>query len=276
VNAIYIVAQKEFRDGLRNRWVLAISLVFALLAMGLAYFGASASGVVGFTSLNTTIISLSSLAIFLIPLIALLLAYDSIIGEEEQGTLLLLLTYPLSRTELLTGKFLGHAAIMTVSTVSGFGVAAVLIGLLTGELLDPQMWQAFGFFILTATLLGWVFVAMAYISNVVVTEKSKAAGAALIVWFWFVVVFDLVLLGSLVASKGMAGGDWLPYLLMLNPTDVFRLANLAGFEATRHYTGLSHIAAGPLFEPAVLTGILVLWVVLPLVAALWLFRKRQV
>ncbi len=276
MNAILIVAAKEFRDGLRNRWVLSITLVFGLLAMGLAYFGASASGVVGFTSLATTIVSLASLAIFLIPLIALLLAYDTIIGEEEQGTLLLLLTYPLRRSQLLLGKFLGHAAIMAVSTVLGFGVAALLIALLSGELLDLKLWQAFGFFILSATLLGWVFIALAYVSSVLVTEKSRAAGAALLMWFWFVLVFDMLMLGGLVISKGAAGGDWLAYLLLLNPTDVFRLANLAGFAAARSYTGLSHITVGPLFEPAALTAILALWVIGPLSLALWLFKRRQI
>lgn len=276
MNALFIVAGKEFRDGLRNRWVLSITLVFALLAMGLAYFGASASGVVGFTSLATTIVSLASLAIFLIPLIALLLAYDSIVGEEEQGTLLLLLTYPLGRVQLLAGKFLGHAAILAVSTAGGFGIAAVLIGILSGGLNDPALWSAFGFFILTAILLGWVFVAIAYIASVLSSEKSRAAGVALLVWFWFVLVFDLLLLGALVTSKGTHGGDWLPYLLLLNPTDVFRLANLAGFEATRNYTGLAAVATGPLFEPAVLAGILAVWVAVPLGTAIWLFKRRHV
>ena len=276
MNAILIVAGKEYRDGLRNRWVLSITLVFALLALGLAYFGASASGTVGFTSLATTIISLASLAIFLIPLIALLLAYDSIIGEEEQGTLLLLLTYPLRRSELLAGKFVGHAAIMATSTLLGFGIAALLIAAMSGELFEAALWQAFAYFIVTATLLGWVFIAMAYVTSVMVSEKSRAAGIALILWFWFVLVFDLVMLGGLVMSKGAAGGDWLAYLLLLNPTDVFRLANLAGFEAARSYTGLAHMTAGPLFEPVALTGVLILWVIGPLSLALWLFNRRQI
>ena len=85
MNTVLIVAHKEFRDGLRNRWAFAITVIFALFALGLAYFGAAASGQVGFTSLATTIVSLASLAIFLIPLIALLLAYDSIVGEESRG-----------------------------------------------------------------------------------------------------------------------------------------------------------------------------------------------
>jgi Cu-processing system permease protein len=277
MNAILIVANKEFKDGLRNRWVLSITLVFAFLAIGLAYFGASASGIVGFTSLATTIISLASLAIFLIPLIALLLAYDSIVGEEEQGTLLLLLTYPIRRSQLLLGKFMGHAGIMAASTVLGFGIAAILIAILTEEIFDLELWQAFGLFVLTATLLGWVFIAMAYVTSSLVAEKSRAAGISLILWFWFVLIFDLILLGQLVITKGSSGADWLPYLLLLNPTDVFRLANLAGFEAARHYTGLAHMtSAGSLFDSAILTCVLVIWVIAPLLLALWLFNRRRI
>lgn len=277
MNTILIVANKEFRDGLRNRWVLSISLVFAFLAIGLAYFGASASGIVGFTSLATTIISLASLAIFLIPLIALLLAYDSIVGEEEQGTLLLLLTYPMRRSQLLLGKFMGHAGIMAASTVLGFGIAAILIAILTEEIFDSALWQAFGLFILTATLLGWVFIAMAYVTSSLVAEKSRAAGISLILWFWFVLIFDLILLGQLVITKGTSGGDWLPYLLLLNPTDVFRLANLASFEAARQYTGLAQMtAASSLFDPGILTAVLVIWVIAPLSLSLWLFNRRRI
>ena len=108
MNAIWTIARKELSDSFRNRWLVAISLVFATLALGIAWFGAAASGQVGYASTPATIASLASLGIFLIPLIALLLAYDAIVGEEEGGTLLLLMTYPLSKSQLLLGKFLGH------------------------------------------------------------------------------------------------------------------------------------------------------------------------
>ena len=273
MHAILTVARKEFRDGLRNRWALAITLVFAFLALGLSYFGAAASGTLGFTPLATTVVSLASLAIFLIPLIALLLAYDSIVGEEEQGTLLLLLTYPLSPGQLLVGKFLGLAAILALSTLAGFGGAGLLIGLLTGQLADPGLWRAFGFFIFSAILLGWTFIAIAQLISVLTGEKSRAAGLALIVWFWFVLVFDLLLLGLLVMSEGQGGGGWLGALLLANPTDVFRIANLAGFQAVREYTGLAAVATGPLFRPSSLSLVLVAWVGVPLALAVWRFRR---
>jgi Cu-processing system permease protein len=276
MRAILIVAGKELRDGLRNRWALAITVVFALLALGIAYFGAAASGQVGFTSLATTIVSLASLAIFLIPLIALLLAYDTIVGEEERGTLLLLMSYPLSRGQLLTGKFLGQNAILAVSTVSGFGAAGLVIAAVSDELGGIALWRSLGFFVLTATLLGWVFVAFAHVISVSASEKSRAAGLSLLVWFVFVLVFDLGLLGGLVLGGGVVGTEVFPYLLLLNPTDVFRLANLTGFEAAQAYSGLTSVAAAEIFAPGVLVGVLAAWVVAPFGLALWLFGRRPV
>lgn len=275
MHEVLTVARKEFRDGLRNRWVLAISLMFALFALGLAYFGAAVSGQVGFTSLDTTIVSLASLAIFVIPLIALLLSYDGVVGEEEQGTLLLLLSYPLSRVQLLAGKFLGHAMVLAVSSILGFGLAALAIALLTGNVASAGLWKAFGSFILSAVMLGWVFVALAYLLSVSVNEKSRAAGMALIVWFVFVLVFDLALLGMLVATQGGLHAELFPYLLLLNPTDVFRLANLTGMEATQAYSGLISVSSAQLFHPTLLFGVLLLWVIIPLGLASFIFKHRE-
>jgi len=271
---IMTVARKEFRDGLRNRWVLAITLIFALFALGLGYFGAAASGQVGFTSLDTTIVSLASLAIFVIPLIALLLAYDTVVGEEELGTLLLLLSYPLSRFQILTGKFVGHASVLAMSTVLGFGAAGIVIAALTGQLLVLELWRSLGFFIISAILLGWAFIAFAYLVSVIASEKSRAAGLALIVWFFFVLVFDLGLLGILVGTQGALSARVFPFLLMLNPTDVFRLANLAGFEATQAYSGLISVATAQMFRPSMLLGVLAVWIVVPFSIAALLFQRR--
>lgn len=273
MKAVFTVASKEYRDGLRNRWILSITVLLAIFAIGLAYFGAAASGAVGVTSLSTTIVSLASLAIFIIPLVALMLAYDTIVGEEEQGTLLLLLTYPLTRGQMLMGKFIGHAAILATATLLGFGLAGLLIAVDAGELQNMERWGALGFFILSSWLLGCVFLALAQLLSAWAGEKSIAAGVALLVWFWFVLIFDLLLLGLLVMAKGQAGG-WLSYLLLLNPTDIFRLANFAGFEAARNYTGLTHIAIGPWFQPGALLGLLLAWVIVPLLLAQWRFRRR--
>lgn len=268
------IARKEFSDGLRNRWMLAISLLFAVLAVGIAWFGAAASGQIGFTSIPATIASLASLATFLMPLIALLLAYDAIVGEEEGGTLMLLLTYPLTRRELLLGKFVGHGCILAVATLIGFGSAAVAIALLVPDVSYSTLVFAFSRFIVSSTLLGLVFLAFAYVLSSQAKEKSTAAGLALGIWFLFVLVFDLALLALLVVTEGSISPELLPWLLLLNPTDIYRLINLGGFEAGGQGLGVMALATDLPVGQIVLWLCLTFWAVAILGLAHWRLAKR--
>ena len=272
MSAVLTVANKEFRDGLRNRWVLSICIIFSVLAIGLAYFGAAAAGKVGFTSLSSTIVSLASLAVFIIPLIALMLAYDGVVGEDENGTLLLLMTYPLSRWQLLLGKMVGQSAVMAFSTLIGFGSSAIMMGVFSdttwAELIGP-----YTVFIFSSMLLGWIFIAIAYVISASVSEKSKAAGIALITWFVFVLVFDLGLLGMLVGTQGNVDEAMFPFLLLLNPTDIFRLVNITYF-ADQNLTGLMAIAQQTQFSMLSLLGGMLVWLALPVTLAMAIFNRR--
>lgn len=273
MSQVWNIARKELSDGLRNRWLLAISLLFAVLAVGIAWLGAAASGQLGFTSIPATVASLASLATFLMPLIALLLAYDAIVGEDEGGTLMLLLTYPLGRGQILLGKFVGHGLILALAVLIGFGAAMLAIALLVDDIEIGTLLWAFGRFMVSSTLLGWVFLAMAYVLSSKVGEKSSAAGLALGVWFLFVLVFDLVLLALLVFSEGRFSPEALPWLLLLNPADIYRLINLSGFEGGNAMGVLS--LGGDLPVPgAVLWLCLLLWVGASLLLAYGVFRRR--
>lgn len=276
MTAIWTIARKELNDSLRNRWLLAIAVVFATLAIGIAWFGAAASGSVGYVTTPATIASLASLGIFLIPLIALLLAYDAIVGEDEGGTLLLLLTYPLSRGQLLLGKFLGHGLILALATLLGFGLAGVAIVMLVDDVAVVPLALALGRFILSSVLLGWGFVALAYLVSVRVSEKPVAAGLALAVWFLFVLVFDLLLLGTLVAGEGAIRPDLLPWLLLLNPTDIYRLLNIVAFGDASQLTGVLSLGADLPFGAGGLWLALLVWVAVPFTGAWALFRNRRI
>src|SRR5690606_19040883 len=142
MKAILVIAEKEIREGLRNRWVLATTLLLATLALTLTFLGSAPTGNVGASRLDVVIVSLSSLTIFLVPLIALLISHDAIVGEMERGTMLLLLSYPVGRWQVMLGKFVGHLAILSFATVIGYGAAgAVLIA--TGAVIDASSWAAF-------------------------------------------------------------------------------------------------------------------------------------
>jgi len=63
---ILIIARKEIQEGLRNRWVLATTLLLAALALTLSLLGSAPTGNVGVNRLDVVIVSLSSLTIFLV------------------------------------------------------------------------------------------------------------------------------------------------------------------------------------------------------------------
>jgi Cu-processing system permease protein len=265
---IATLAGKEFRDRMRNRWVLAVALVFTVFSLVITYFGGAQQGQVGLRSIEFTIASLVSLVIYLIPLIALLLGFDAVVGERERGSLDLLLALPITRLELLLGKYLGLAAALTLSTVVGFALDAVLLFRQFGLL---GLYHYAGF-MLSSVLLGLAFLSLALLLSVVTRERTRASGLAIALWFGFVLVFDLLLLGLLVASGGEFGGQMLAYILLLNPADVFRILNVFSLDQMRSLYGLTSIVPPALANPWLMGGAMVAWITAPLAIATWRFR----
>lgn len=277
MHAILTIAWKEFRDDFRNRWTIAIAVLFALLALGIAWFGGAAAGRVGFTSFDATLASLTTLGAFVIPLIALLIAYDTVVGERDDGTLLLMLSYPLARAQLVSGKFLGHCAALAVATCTGFALAVAIMQVMQPAAQTLQAWLYIGRFILSASLLGASFVGVACLISVQTTSKSRAAGLALIGWLASVVLFDLALLALLVVSGGNPVERAVyPYLLLLNPVDVFRLVNLAALGNGAGNELLTGMTAGHTYAPALLYAVLLGWAALPFAWAALAFRNKEV
>lgn len=275
MRAILAIAGKEVRDGLRNRWVIAATLLLASLALALAFLGSAPTGTVGVSPLAVTVVSLSSLTIFLIPLIALLLSFDAVVGEAERGTLLLLLAYPVSRRQVVLGKFLGHAAILAFATVLGYGAAGLAIGL-SQDGIEAQSWRAFAATIGSSVLLGSAFIGIGYLLSVGVRERGTAAGLAVAVWLVFVLLYDMALLGVLVADQGKhLSAAVFRYLLLLNPTDVYRLFNLSGFAEVRQFSGMAGLSVEARFAPGLLLAVLAAWTIAPLAAAGALFARKE-
>ena len=82
---VLLIAGKEIQECLRNRWVLATTLLLMALALTLTLLGSAPTGSVGVRPLDVVIVSLSSLSVFLLPLIALLISHDAIVGEIERS-----------------------------------------------------------------------------------------------------------------------------------------------------------------------------------------------
>ncbi|MBM6583395.1 ABC transporter permease [Microvirga sp. BT689] len=272
---ILIVARKEIQEGLRNRWVLATTLLLAALALSLTFLGSAPTGNVGVRALDVVIVSLSSLTIFLLPLIALLISHDAIVGEMERGTMLLLLSYPVARWQVLLGKFVGHLSILAFATLLGYGAAAGALAA-TGEVIDRESWTAFASMIGSSILLGAAFIAVGYLVSALVRERGTAAGIAIGIWLVFVLIYDMALLGLLVVDQGQVlSGGLLNALLLLNPTDAYRLFNLTGSGNVSAFSGMAGVAQTTTLGPSVLLAALAAWALLPLGLAALAFSRRE-
>jgi Cu-processing system permease protein len=272
---ILIVARKEIQEGMRNRWVLATTLLMAGLALSLTFLGSTPTGTVGVRALDVVIVSLSSLTIFLLPLIALLISHDAIVGEMERGTMLLLLSYPVARWQVLLGKFVGHLSILAFATLLGYGAAAGALTA-TGEAIDAESWTAFASMIGSSILLGAVFIAVGYLVSAVVRERGTAGGIAIGIWLVFVLIYDMALLGLLVVDQGqILSGGLLNALLLLNPADAYRLFNLTGTAGVSAFSGMAGMAQNNSLNPSVLIAALAAWALVPLGIAAFAFSRRE-
>ncbi|MFQ5972182.1 MAG: ABC transporter permease [Alphaproteobacteria bacterium] len=272
MSPVLTIAGQEIRDGLRDRWVVAATVLMAVLALSLVLMGSAPAGNVKTSPLAVAVVSLASLSIFLVPLIALLLSHDAIVGETERGTILLLLSYPVARWQLLTGKFLGQMAIITFATVLGYGVAGLAVEAMSA---DGGGAGRLAFLVLLASsiALGAVFVGFGYLISVSVRERGTAAGLAVAVWLVFVVLYDTALLGVLVTADIPAWA--LNTLLLLNPADVYRLLNLTGFEEVRYLSGMAGLSVKAGLGGAALVGALLAWLAVPLAIAAARFGRRE-
>jgi Cu-processing system permease protein len=268
LSQVRIIASKEFRDRLRNLWVGAVALIFALFALAIAYFGSAQQGAVGFRSIDVTIASLVSLVIYLVPLIALILGYDAIVGEKERGSLELLLSMPISRLEILLGKYLGLSAALASSTAIGFGAGLLP---LAAQISVNDLYHYTGF-VLSAVLMGMAFLSLSLLISVLAADRMRASGIAIAFWFFFVLIFDLLLMGALVISNGHLGSNVFAGLLMLNPADVFRLLNIFSSQEVQNMYGLATVMPESLTNPALLVGIMLGWIVMPFIFANWRFK----
>lgn len=272
MSTVLAVAAMEFRIAFRNRWVAIAIAMMVLFAAVLSAAGSAPTGELGTDTLTVTVASLTSLAVYLIPLIALLMSFDAIAGEIERGTLALVLTYPVRRVELVLGKFLAHLAVLAMAVVAGYGVAAIAAFAIDARAIEGL--PAVVRLTWTSLVLGAAFIGIGYTVSVIARRPGTAAGLVVALWLVLIVLYDLALLAGVVADGGGTFTTTIfPIALAANPADAFRLFNLAASEATAAASGVAG-AAGTI-PPALSLASLALWSVAALGAAVAAFRKVQ-
>lgn len=256
----------------RNRWVLIAVVLMVVFSLVLSAVGSAPSGGLGADRLSITVASLTSLSVYLVPLVALLMSFDAVAGDVERGTLPLLLTYPVARWEIIAGKLVAHTGILVISLVAGYGTAATI-----AVASDPAavagtaaLWRLTW----TSILLGVTFLGIGYALSSLSRRASGAAGLAIGLWLGLVVLYDLALLAAVVADDGGTFTTQVfPAALLANPADAFRLFNLTASQATAAASGIGGAAASIALWKSLLS--ILVWPIVALGLATLAFRKVE-
>lgn len=261
---VLTLARRELRDALRSRWFLLYTLAFAALGLGLSFVSAAAAGGAGLSGFGRTTAGLINLVLLVVPLMALTAGAGSIASDRERGMLSYMLAQPITRVELLLGKFLGLGGALLACITLGLGACAVVLAA-KGQRTDPasMLWLAG-----LALLLALSMLAVGLLISAVARRASVAVGTAVFVWLTLVFVTDLGLMAGALAMRLRI--ETLFALSLTNPLQVFKMWSLHTVDAGLDVLGPAGLYASEQFAGGLdwlFAACLLAWVVVPLGAA---------
>jgi Cu-processing system permease protein len=273
-HAITTIARQELVINIRNRWTLVFAGVFGVLVLAISYFGLVTSGAVGFQGFARTSASLLNMILYIVPLVALTMGTLSFTSEKSASELLF--SQPVTRGEILLGKFLGLCASIFIATMIGFGLAGIIIGAKAGT----EGALRYPVFIGFSLMLALIFLSLSALISAVCRRKSKAFGVALFVWFFFVLFYDLLVIGATFLFKERTANMLIFSSLFGNPVDMVRVAGLMTLNGQDIFgaggAALLRFLGGESLSIVLLLMALSVWVVAPLVAAQRLLKHQDI
>jgi Cu-processing system permease protein len=270
---VLTLTQKELRDARRNRWFILFSIAFAGLALGLAWLALSGVGTYGLAGFGRTGASLINLVLLVIPLMGLTLGAMSLAGERERGTLLYLMTQPISQGELLLGKFAGLGLAILVTLVLGFGLSGLLIAWQGGttQAGDYLTMVSLAFVLALASL------SLGFLISAAVGKSATAVGTALFIWLILVFFGDLGLMGTAIVLR--LDINQLFTLALVNPLQLFKMAAILAIRSNLEVLGPAGIYAVRTYGSQLLLllfSLLIAWTAIPLIITYQIFKKKGV
>jgi Cu-processing system permease protein len=272
IRTTLVVAGAEYRSALASRLVQGFGAVFALLAVAIAVAGLAASGQVLVQGFTRTAVSLLSLALYLLPLVGLVLGAHAF-GVEDGGTELLL-AQPIGRGSVLLGRTAGLAAALTLVALIGFGLAGAVV------LLGAGAAGAAGYLLVAggSTVVGLAGLALGVLLGVRARRRLTAVAMAMVAWVVLALLFDFAAIALLQFAGDGQPGPLLLALLAANPIDGMRAIGLVslGADVLLGPTGaaLSKLM-GPSGGTLLVATALAAWCVVPLALAARVFSRRD-
>ncbi len=244
-------------DIFRNRILLAYLVLLSLSSFGLFMMNDdTAKGLSG----------LLSILLIVVPLVSIL--FTTIYFFNSYEFIELLVAQPLKRSVILMGVYSGVGISLVLVFLLGIGLPVVIFdGSITG-------W----YFILSGSLLTMIFVSLAFLSSVLTRDKTRGIGIAMMLWFYFTLIFDGLLLMLMFAFSDYPLEKITILLSCLNPVDLARIMVLLQMDisALMGYTGaVFDQFFGSAFGITLALTVMILWISLPIALALRIFKKKN-
>ncbi|GLS82238.1 ABC transporter permease [Paraferrimonas haliotis] len=271
-SAISCFIRKEISDAIRSRWLVGLAVLFSLIMLVIGGSNSFLGGEYASLDLSKAIISLAGVCVVIVPLICILLSYDSIVGEQETGTLLLLMAYPISRSSIVLGKFIGKAIVVGITLLIPIVLFGVYVSLNSDAEFTYISFLLANFFV-SLWLLALVFILISLLVSTQVKEKAKALSGLFFIWFCLVLLWDLLILLVVVIFPNLVSSSAINTAIAINPVDVFRAINQIAVGDVQFLNGLITINS----DLVIIAGYFALlaWVALLSVAVAKLFNRKQ-
>lgn len=244
-------------DILRNKVVIIYTLL--LLAISFTVFNLE-------DNTSKGLLSLMNIVLIVVPLICIIFSTIYIYNSSE--FIELLVSQPLQRKHIWISLYAGMAIALTFAFFIGIGIAVILYSFTpTGIML-----------IGVGLLLTLIFIAIALLAAVYTRDKAKGIGIAVLLWLYFSLIFDGLILFILFQFADYPLEKAMLMLSGLNPIDMGRILILLKMDvsALMGYTGAVFKSFfGATSGIVITTTILLLWMIVPVSLSLAKFKNKD-
>ena len=244
-------------DILRNKIILAYTAFLLLLSFSIFNLeDTSAKG----------LLSLLNIILIIVPLVSIL--FSAIYVYNSAEFLELLVSQPLKRKTIWLSVFFGLAFSLALSFFIGVGIPVILY-----EFTDTGLTM-----LMVGLLLSVIFVAIAMLATVKIRDKAKGIGVAILLWLYFSLLFDGLVLFILFQFADYPLEKVMIGISAFNPIDLSRILVLLKMDvsALMGYTGAvfkDFFGTAPGFAIALMT--LLLWILLPAWLSVRKFNRKD-
>jgi Cu-processing system permease protein len=235
---------------MRSRWSFIYLTFYLLLGFVLLFLN---------NDLSKGIITLMNVIVVLTPMIGTIFGIMYYYNSREFTELLL--AQPIKRSYIFLGQYLGISISLALSLIIGLGLPFLLYGIFrSGEIVN------FIFLIVSGTLLTFIFVALAICIALFNTNRIKGFGYAILMWLFFAVIYDGLILLSMMVFADYPLDNFALVASFLNPIDLSRILILLKLDisALLGYTGaLFQKFFGTNTGLLVSLGMMMFWTVVP-------------